>query len=92
MSLRTVTIDVHDGAEQREGTDFPEEYVMVRIWECQSGEKIRLSDNTGKKYIGKIVAIFDADETNDDKDGITVDVKGDYIGFFANEISEIERV
>ena len=65
---------------------------MINLWNYQTGDKIQLIDSEGKKYIGRVVAVFDAEETYDAEDSITIDVEGQYYGFFPSEISRIERL
>lgn len=65
---------------------------MVNIWDYEIGENIKITDTDGEIFVGRIVSIFDVDETYNDEDDITIDVNGRYIGFVPSEIKKIERV
>lgn len=65
----------------------------MNIWDYNGEKNIRIKTKTGNEYIGDVVSVFDAEETYDSEDSITIVTDlGQYIGFFPSEIESIERM
>ncbi len=66
---------------------------MINIWDYADANKVKIIDINDKEYEGKVVCITDTEETYDDKeDSITIEIKGEYIGFLQSEIKEIKII
>lgn len=65
---------------------------MVNIWEYADADRVRITDVDGDKFEGTVAAVFDAEETCDGKDSISIYSAGKYMGFAPEEIAEIERL
>lgn len=65
---------------------------MVNIWDFQYAGRVRITDIDGKIFEGDVVAVFDAEETVDEKDSIDIDTGSEIVGFNPEEIASIEAV
>lgn len=64
---------------------------MVNIWDYQNANKIKLTDISGKEWVGYVIVLTDQEEDEEaTEDSITIRVDGDYIGFYESEITSIE--
>ncbi len=64
---------------------------MVNIWDYQNANKIKLTDISGKEWVGYVIDLTDQEEDEEaTEDSITIRVDGDYIGFYESEITSIE--
>lgn len=65
---------------------------MVDIWEYANHlPRISLIDANGDKFIGKIIAVMDALEADDEDDNIVVEAdSGEIRIFYPDEIESIE--
>ena len=67
---------------------------MVNIWEfANTHPRVSLVDQRGKKYIGQTLMVFDAEESDDDRDSIAIELdSGEIIMFYPEEISAIKAI
>lgn len=67
---------------------------MVNIWEYANFlPRVKLTDVYGNKYIGKVLAVLDAEETEDTDDSIDIRIDGGEIkSFYPDEIKSIEVI
>lgn len=65
---------------------------MVNIWEyANSLPRIKLLTISGEKYIGRVLAVLDAEETEDAQDCIDIRLDSGAIkSFYPDEIESIE--
>lgn len=63
---------------------------MPDIWKFLY-EDVILVNSDGEKYVGRVVDIAPAEDTEDDEDNLTLATdSGSFIGFFPHEIQSIE--
>ena len=66
---------------------------MVNIWDYYGAKKIRLTTKNGKVITGRVDSIFDAEETYDQEDSITIATEdGSLIGILASEVEKIDKL
>lgn len=67
---------------------------MINIWEyANSLPKVKLETEDGKTYSGKVVIVFDKDETGEEQDSISIQTgKEEIISFFPSDIKSIEII
>lgn len=67
---------------------------MVNIWEyANSLPRVKLADVYGNNYVGNVIAVLDAEETEDTDDSIDIRIDGGEIkSFYPDEIKSIEVV
>lgn len=67
---------------------------MVNIWEyANSLPKVMLETVEGRMYSGKVVLVFDKDETGEEQDSISVQIgKEEIISFFPSDIKSIKII
>lgn len=67
---------------------------MVNIWEfANTHPRVSLVDQSGKRYVGQTLMVFDAEESDDERDSIAIEMdSGEIIMFYPEEISAIETV
>ena len=65
---------------------------MINIWEyANSLPRIKLRANDDQVFVGKTIMVWDAEETDDDEDSITIEMDDGVIRtFYPSEIAEIE--
>ena len=66
---------------------------MINIWQFQSGDKVEAVDTKGRVFRGRVAAIWDTEELEEDEDCIDIQVTGEYIvGLHPSEIATIQKV
>lgn len=67
---------------------------MVNIWDyANSHPRIKLMSKSGNTFIGGVIAVWDAEETDDDDDSITLEMdSGEIKSFYPDEIESIETL
>lgn len=67
---------------------------MVNIWDyANSLPRIELLTTEGSKYVGNVLAVLDAEETEDVEDCIDIELdSGEIKSFYQDEIERIEIV
>lgn len=67
---------------------------MVDIWKfAKNLPNIDIETKAGEKFQGKVVAVFDAEESGEDADNIAVEMEnGEIVSFYANEINSAKEV
>lgn len=65
---------------------------MVNIWDyANTRPRICLKTKSGEECIGKTYMVWDADESDDTEDSITIELdSGEIKSFYHNEIESIE--
>lgn len=65
---------------------------MVNIWEYANRlPRVKILTATGKSFEGKVIAVLDALESNDDQDNMVVEAdSGEINVFYPEEIESIE--
>lgn len=67
---------------------------MVNIWDyANKRPRICLKTKNGAEYIGRTYMVWDAEESDDDRDSITVEMdNGAMKSFYPDEIESIEVI
>ncbi len=67
---------------------------MVNIWDyANKRPRICLETEDGEEYIGQTYMVWDAEESDDDRDSITIEMDNGAIkSFYADEIKSIEVI
>lgn len=67
---------------------------MINIWEfAKNLPRISLISADGNQFVGKIIAVMDAQEADDDDDNMVVEAdSGEIKIFYPNEIESIEVI
>lgn len=65
---------------------------MVNVWDYANAlPRIRLKDSEGKTYVGKVIYVADALETESEQDSIDIELRsGEIKAFWQDEIESIE--
>ena len=65
---------------------------MVNIWDYANRlPRVKILTATGKSFEGKVIAVLDALESNDDQDNMVVEADSEEINvFYPEEIESIE--
>lgn len=64
---------------------------MINVWDYVNCEMLEIMAVDGRKFTGRLVCVFDAEESGETEDNITIEVSDDYIiGFLQSEIKEIK--
>lgn len=67
---------------------------MVNVWDyANSLPHIRLKDTDRNVYVGRVIYVWDAEETEDMEDSITLEMdSGEIKSFYPDEIESIETL
>ena len=66
---------------------------MVNIWKFYGAKKIKVTTKKGTVIIGDVTSIFDAEETYDSEDSMTITTEdGSNVGIYASEVDKIEKM
>lgn len=67
---------------------------MVNIWDYANNKpRVGLRTKNGEKYTGKVYMVWDAEESDDEQDSITVEMQsGEIRSFYPDEIESIEAL
>lgn len=65
---------------------------MVNIWDyANTKPRICLKTKGGAEFVGKTYMVWDAEESDDDEDSITIELdSGEITSFYPDEIESIE--
>lgn len=65
---------------------------MVNVWDyANAWPRVNLKTTTGDWIVGKVIMVFDAEETEDIKDSIDIELdSGEIKSFYPDEIESIE--
>lgn len=65
---------------------------MVNVWDYANAlPRIELLTTSGEKYVGDVLAVLDAEETEDTEDSIDIELdSGEIKIFYPDEIESIE--
>lgn len=66
---------------------------MVNIWDYANEKpRVKITDTDGDIYIGDIIAVLDAEETESDQDCIDIELdSGEIMSFWQDDIESIEE-
>ena len=68
---------------------------MIDLWNYKDAKKVKIIDNIGNEYEGKVVDITDSEEKSDlesFEDSITIAVGNTHIEFEQSEIKSIDLI
>ena len=66
---------------------------MIDIWQFQSGDRVKAIDVDGRAFKGRVVAVWDMEELEEDEDCIDVQTSEEVIvGLRPSQISSIEKL
>lgn len=67
---------------------------MINIWDyANTHPRIALVATDGKPYIGGVIAVWDAEEAEDEEDSIAIEMdSGEIKSFYPDEIESIEVI
>ncbi len=65
---------------------------MIDVWQyANTHPRIALTTTNGREYIGGVIAVWDAEESDDEQDSITIEMdSGEIKSFYPDEIESIE--
>ncbi len=65
---------------------------MVNIWDyANERPRIRVTTNDGERYVGDVLMVYDAEETDDEEDSIAVELDdGEIVRLFQSDITAID--